>query len=363
MPKPNTKKICIVASSLGRGGAEKSSALLSIMLSDLGYDVHIVTVLNYIDYEYKGKLLNLGALKQQKDTFVERLKRLIVFKNFLASNKIDVVIDARTRTRAYLEILLKHFIYKIPVIYVVHNHETKKAFTPFAWVNSYLYKNEIVITVSQAAEDKFRRLFQLNYIQTIYNAFDFDVIAAKSKEPIALNIGEYIIYYGRLDDEHKNLKLLFKAYKSSILPEKNVKLLVLGTGPDEASLRLHVKTLDLAANVVFHGFEKNPYTFVKQSLFMVLSSRYEGFPMVIPEALSLNVPVVSVDCKSGPNEVIINEFNGLLVENHNSEALALAISRLYENEDLYLKCKRNAKESVAQFSRFNIAEQWQSVLK
>ena len=69
------KKICIVTSSLGKGGAEKSSAVLSILLDNLGYEVHIISVLNLIDYDYKGTLLNLGALKSKDDSFFSKLNR------------------------------------------------------------------------------------------------------------------------------------------------------------------------------------------------------------------------------------------------------------------------------------------------
>ena len=63
------KKICIVTSSLGKGGAEKSSAVLSILLDNLGYEVHVISILNRIDYDYKGTLLNLGALKDKDASF------------------------------------------------------------------------------------------------------------------------------------------------------------------------------------------------------------------------------------------------------------------------------------------------------
>ena len=90
MTKANKKKICIVASSLGKGGAEKSSALLSVMLSDLGYDVYIVTILEFVDYKYKGTLLNLGNIKLKDDTFLGRINRLRIFKKFLKTNKIFI---------------------------------------------------------------------------------------------------------------------------------------------------------------------------------------------------------------------------------------------------------------------------------
>ena len=83
MPKANNKKICIVVMSLGRGGAERSSGLLSKILYDVGYDVYVVSILNNIEFPYKGELLNLGELKDKNDSSFGRLNRLRVLKNYL----------------------------------------------------------------------------------------------------------------------------------------------------------------------------------------------------------------------------------------------------------------------------------------
>ena len=357
----NNKKICIVASSLGKGGAELSSATLSFILSNLGFEVHIVTVLPAIDYSYVGTLYNLGELKQKNDSLMGRIQRLYKFKAYLKQHKFLCIIDNRTRIQAYRELIVSKYIYKnTPVVYVLHNYNSKKTFTPFKWLNIWLYKNEIMTAVSEDAKLKFEKLFKLNNIRTIYNAFNFEAIETKAKATSKAELGfeRFILFYGRLDDEHKNLKLLLSAYKLSKLPEENIKLLILGDGPDDKTLVDYSKDLRIDVNVCFQGYTNNPYPYVKHALFVMLTSRYEGFPMIIPESLSLRTPVISVDCQSGPKEVIQNGYNGLLVENYNSKALAEAMNSFIFDTALYNQCKENTKQSVDKFSIENIAQDW-----
>ena len=361
----NNKKICIVASSLGKGGAERSAAQLSIMMHNLGYEVHIVIVLNYVHFEYKGTLLNLGKLKDEKDTFFGRLQRLNHFRHHLKSHEFDVIIDGRTRIQAYRELLITKWVYSGKrVVYVLHNYKMAKTFTPNVTLNTYLYKNEKMIAVSNAARLNFQKKLGLKNIETIYNGFDFEKLTRCSRELIEpeLSKEKYILFFGRLDDDHKNIKLLLDAYKTSDLPSLNIKLLLVGDGPDLNMIQDYVSKLELNSHVVFKGFTKNPYPYVKHAHFVMLTSRFEGFPMVIPETLGLGTPIISVDCKSGPNEVITSGFNGLLVENYDVKAISQAMNSFINDEILYQTCKSNAKESVQRFSVKNITNDWKKLL-
>jgi glycosyltransferase involved in cell wall biosynthesis len=362
MTKTYTKKVCIVVSSLGIGGAERSSALLSEMLYDLDYDVHIISVLDEIDYDYKGKLLNLGKLKTKDDSKIGRLKRLRIFKNYLKNNNFDYIIDNRTRRGYFKELIISKWVYNAKkTIYCVHSFYTESYIYPNIFLARILYASAYkIVPVSNGISKKLKSDFGFKNFQVIHNLVDVGLENISSDTLIK---DDYVLFYGRLTDRIKNISLLIDAYSKSKLPGANMKLKILGDGEDRVVLNKKSIALGLDKYIEFLEFRPNPYEIVKAAYFTLLTSRYEGLPMVLVESLALGTPVVSVDCKSGPNEIIINEQNGLLVENHNVEALTNAMNRLLEDKDLYLHCKSNAKKSVAKFSKDVIGKQWKALLK
>ena len=110
----------------------------------------------------------------------------------------------------------------------------------------------------------------------------------------------YIVHVGRFKLQ-KDHALLIRAYAQS---SAQVPLVLVGTGPEMAACQALAATLGVADKVIFVGFQANPYPFIRHAGLMVLSSRFEGFGIVIAEALALGVPVVSTDCESGPRELL-----------------------------------------------------------
>lgn len=361
MIKSNTKKVCIVVSSLGGGGAERSSATLSEILFDLGYEIHIISVLDIIDYPYKGKLLNLGKLKNKNDSTLGRIHRLRVFRNYIKNNNFDYIIDNRTRGGFFKELIISRGIYNPKnVIYCVRSYNTELYIHSNRFLGKLLYNSSYkIVTVSSAIRNKLSKEYNFKNLKVIHNPVDLNlkkIEASESKE-------KYILFFGRLDDEVKNISLLLEAYSKSILPESNIKLKVLGDGEDRDKLTNKAKKLQIDQKIEFLGFKPNPYNIVKAAKFTVLTSKYEGFPRVLIESLALGVPVVSVNCMSGPDEIIVDAKNGLLVENYNVKVLASALNRMINDKELYLNCKSNAETSVNKFSKENIGLQWQNILK
>ncbi|WP_299112314.1 glycosyltransferase [uncultured Winogradskyella sp.] len=361
MLNPVSKKICIVVKSLGGGGAERSAGLLSIMLSDLGHEVHVVTVLNDIKYPYAGTLLNLGTIKDQNSKLSAGLKRFRTLFKYIRSNDFDYLIDNRTRVNRMKEFLVSKILYKPnKTIYCMrsfnlYNYMPTNAFMARMW---YGNANKVV-GVSEAISEKLQNKYHFNNVITIQNPIDISFEKSLSDTIIE---GDYILFFGRLIDAVKNVSLLIEAYEKSNLHQENVKLVIMGDGKDKVDFEKKVAMKSCADSIQFLDFNPNPSNLITNAKYTVLTSHYEGFPRMILESLSLGTPIISVNCMSGPSEIIQNGKNGLLVDNYNVVALTEAMNTLYFDEELYQRCKENSKSSVVKFSQNNIAKQWQNIL-
>lgn len=356
-------RICIVSEQLAGGGAERCSALLSNFFVANGIAVHHVIVIDKVEYDYSGALLNLGKLKKDHFNFADRIHRFKVLKDFFKQNDFDYIIDTRVRNRQWQEYFITKFIYNTPLIVVVHSYMTNLYFPKKSYLAKNIFSNSYkIIAVSKIIEEKIVEDYSYNNVETIYNPIDFNYIEEKLIEPLEIG-GKYILAVGRMNDTVKQFDVLIDCYAKSELPKNNIKLIILGDGKHLEDLKKLSKTLSLEDKILFERNKSNPFPYYKNALFTVLSSRNEGFPNVLLESLYCETPVISFDCLSGPNEIILHRKNGLLVENQNKEKLTEAMNELHFDEKLYYHCKQNAKQSVLRFSLDNIGNEWLKLMK
>jgi glycosyltransferase involved in cell wall biosynthesis len=363
LPQPNRIKVCLVAISLGKGGADRSCALLSRMLHDQGFDVHIAILNDQIEFPYSGKLLNLGKLKSDKDSLLKRFLRLRKLKQYLKKEGITHVIDHRAKNNYKREVFYKNYVYKgIKTIYVVHSFKLETYFgsDPKEFKELYAgnFKN---VAVSEGIKTRLQNELGLSNLVKIYNPIDSDWVE-KAKEKVALPNKKYILSYGRIDDDVKDLSFLIRSYHESQLWKQQIKLVMMGEGKDEQKLKNLAEEFSLAEHIDLLPFTSNPFPFIANAHVVALTSKWEGFPMALVESLSLGIPVVSLDINSGPSEIIIHKKNGLLISEREPTVFASALRKIFNDEILYAECKTNAAASVSKFSKEIITETWTKLL-
>jgi len=180
--------------------------------------------------------------------------------------------------------------------------------------------------------------------------------------PKALLVNKTSIAVGRLEKE-KGFDLLIDAWK--VVKKKHPEwiLNIFGEGSLHDSIRKQIDDLNLADSI----FLKKPVSniaekYIESSIF-ILSSRNEGFGLVLLEALALGVPVVSFNCNFGPEELIEDGQNGFLVETGNTEILAKKIITLIENENVRKKFSERALITTKKYEISNIMMKWDELFQ
>jgi glycosyltransferase involved in cell wall biosynthesis len=354
----NKYKICMVSDQLGTGGAERCAGLLSIFFEKNNCKVHHVVVVDVIEYDYAGEVLNLGKLKNESNDFFNRLKRFRALNRFFKDNHFDFIIDFRVKRHQWQEFVIAKYVYRSPLIVMIHSFMLDLYFPRLRFLANSIYSScHKIVTVSEGIKKEISATYYYRNLQTIYNPIDLNYIENLDSEELHFDF-KFILAVGRLQDHIKQFDQLIIAYANSQLPSNDIRLIIVGDGVVKQELMELSKKLNLENKIIFKGKVTNPYLYYKPAFFTILSSKNEGLPMVILESLACGTPVVSFDCLSGPAEMITNMENGILVENQNFEKLIDAMHLMVDNEELYAHCKQNAKSSVENFSIEKIGMQW-----
>ncbi|WP_308916548.1 glycosyltransferase [Jannaschia sp. LMIT008] len=193
-----------------------------------------------------------------------------------------------------------------------------------------------VVAVSEGIARDLRRLLHLpdGKVSHIPNPVDVERIRrqgqARPEHPwFADAAGPIVVATGRLEAQ-KDYPTLLKAF-ASMRGKRGVRLAILGRGSREGDLRRQASDLGIADRVHFAGFQKNPYAWMTHSALFVMSSRHEGFPNALLEAMACGTPVVSTDCPTGPHEILDGGRWGALVPVGDPEALADAMCQTLDD--------------------------------
>ena len=365
------KKILFIIKNLNGGGAEKV----------------LINLFNNIDYtKYKVDLL----LLVEEGPYLDKVNKNVNVKSIIPKKKIINIVYRSIISRTYSrfpKLIAKKFIgkrYDIEIAFLEggstkflgesHNTVSKK----IGWIHSDLKKhrqlsmeveynlyNKIdkIVCVSEQARDSFIELYPQykSKVEVIYNLIENENILKLSKENVLYEFKHNtIVSVGRLT-KAKRYDLLIKAHKLLIQDGIDAELIILGEGELRSDLENLIKELKIEDKVKLLGFHENPYPYIKNSTIYAMASDYEGFSLVVAEALILGKSVVSTNC-TGVSELLGNGEYGELVDIGNEYMMKDRIKELLLNTEKRELYEKKALERSKIFDKNKVINQIQELL-
>lgn len=372
------KILYLVKSFAARAGVERVISDKVNWLSERGYDVTLVTY-EQGNHPFSFKLnnsvrcfdLNTRFFELSHFSLIRRLFHYFVlrcqfkkrFKSIVADVSPDVIIVTTYSIQLFKAVLevkntSKLLIESHVALNKIKHSEAFHNNIVMLWcvnqyVNFLLNKVKLfdgVIALTNGDAESWRLL--IDKVSVIPNP-----ITCFPNSVANVNEIHRIICVGRLH-EQKGFDLLIRAF--SLISDKSSdwKIDIYGEGSEKQYLLDLIKVCNLDEKITINPTTGNIFNEYMNSGFLVLSSRYEGFGLVLVEAMSCGLPCVSMDCQYGPNEIIRNGENGFLVEDGNVNMLADKMLCLIRNDGLRLKMGAKAKQSITLYQKDVVMQKW-----
>jgi len=332
------KRLAIFLPNLVSGGTERAMINLADGLARRGYPVDFV--LSQCEGSFMGqfpksaRLIELNRMRVGAGRSIISLPALIRYIRkerpsalFTALHSNVIAIWARQVAGVPLRLVISE-----QNTFSVHNQMLPIGYQQLMlWLIRQNYPSaDVIAAVSEGVADDLRRTTRIrkDRVQVIHNPIITPELEGKARECLDhpwFKPGEppVILSVGRLDPQ-KDFPMLLRAFAQA-RQYLQARLLILGEGPDRSALCSLAKQLGIENDLCLPGFVSNPYPYMAQASVFVLSSRWEGLPTVIAEALYCGAPLVSTDCPSGPREMLRDGLYGKLVPVGDVDSFAQAI--------------------------------------
>lgn len=353
-------KVLFVISGLGAGGAERVISLISNHWLARGIEVEIAsfdTPRDPVFHTFHADIgcHRLGRVDDRGDTAKSsKSQNLFALRGLLKKRQPDVVVSFLTKNN--LLSLIAAFGTGIPVVCCERNNPERQAKHP-AWnlLLSMLYRRAKLIICQTSAV---RRCFTANVqdrLRVVPNPIKTWSFQRQLGTP------PRIVAAGRLN-EQKGFDLLVAAFSHIQHAAGEWRLDIFGEGPGRTALQSLISSLGLSERVKLMGNSTAPGAWIEHADLFVLSSRYEGFPNALGEAMAAGLPVIAADCDFGPAEMVEHMQSGLLVPPEDTGELGKAMLLCIEDEALRERLGKNAADTITRFAPPRILQQWDDVL-
>ena len=235
-----------------------------------------------------------------------------------------------------------------------------------------LEKYDRVVAICDEMKEEIENIYPnlRGKVSRIYNPFNFERIeklmedeSELTKEQKKMLDEDYCIAIARLDNVQKDFLTLVRAYK--FVKESGIqdKLYIIGDGPSKEEIIGEIKKLSLEENIKLIGLSKNPYIWLKNSKLFVHSSKYEGLPTVLIEALICNKMIISSNCPTGPKEILKNESCGKLFEVGNIKELGDYLIEFLANKNNRELYEKNVILRKEEFNKNKVIKEYEKLIE
>lgn len=357
------KKIIFVINSLESGGAERVMSILANEFVNLNYEVSIISKVPkkpFYKLDQRIKLIyptNRISYKSKITTFSDRLLVYYSIYKILKNNKPDLVVPFSTTTNGTIIPICK--ILGLKVVACEHNNYKVNLNSPLIWfIKRYIYKKTDILTVLT------NRDVEQFYSHFLKNVFvmpnPLALVPRKSNDNDSKE--NTILAIGNLNRwKHKGFDNLIRIFKRISLEHPDWKLKIAGAGQQEYLLKLITEN-ELTERVFLLGEIENIAQVMQNASIFVLTSRWEGLPMVLIEAMSQGMACIAFDCFTGPADIIDNNIDGILVEDQNIDEFINKLSLLIENDDIRKNLAIKAVEKSKEYLPERIMDKWHELL-
>ncbi|PQV47695.1 GalNAc-alpha-(1-_4)-GalNAc-alpha-(1-_3)-diNAcBac-PP-undecaprenol alpha-1,4-N-acetyl-D-galactosaminyltransferase [Jejuia pallidilutea] len=357
------KKIGFVIPSLGPGGAERVVVSLANKLI-CKYNIHLIllykesNILYNVDEriiihncsEYLLKSTNLYQ------AFKNNYKTYNVISSYTKNNKIDCLIGFTTTSNILTVLSAKSN--KIPCIISDRSNPYVNQLNWFWKTIRYLtYPLCNYLVVQTQLSKQFYAFIKKDKLKVLPNPLSKDLTEKRDSYVKKENI---ILYVARLD-ENKSQDTLLKAFSKLNLTDW--KLVLVGDGNKRTEYEALAKKLNIYDRVIFTGRINNPDYYYNRAKIFAFTSKSEGFPNALIEALYFGLPCVSTNCPSGPSELIDEGRNGYLVPVDDFDLLHKKLNLLINDEKLRYNFSKYAKEKSKQYHVDEVSKKWEFLIK
>ncbi len=351
------KKVLFFRPTLGQGGADRVTATLLRHFDRSRFELSIALL------RVEGEFLDdIGD-----DVAVHRLdaprlaRAALPLWRLLRQERPDVLFS--TSTAANIPAVVAHTLYGRSCRLVLSERAallrsgrpTLKGYVEVALKRPLYRLADSVTVVSQGVGNELVKSLGIpgHKIDVVYNPVVHESLERQAKEPLEhgwfSDSTPVILAAGRLVAV-KDYPTLLKAF-AALRQRASARLVVLGDGPERNALIELAAELGVSADVQFAGFDKNPFRYMSRCAAFVLSSRAEGLPGVLIQAMACGAPAIATDCRHGPNEIIqAPGTDGLLVPVGDVVALADAMERVLSDPSLRAGLAERGKAAAQRFS-------------